>query len=38
MIKNVNTIEEYAKVDKMGMLQQSGETVSLVAAKSVLTV
>ncbi|KAL4768358.1 hypothetical protein BDW60DRAFT_197636 [Aspergillus nidulans var. acristatus] len=27
MIKNVNTIEEYAKVDKMGMLQQSGETI-----------
>ncbi|EAA62008.1 hypothetical protein AN7428.2 [Aspergillus nidulans FGSC A4] len=27
MIKNVNTIEEYAKADKMGMLQQSGETI-----------
>jgi ubiquitin-like modifier-activating enzyme ATG7 len=38
MIKNVNTIEEYAKADKMGMLQQSGETVSLVAVKNVLTV
>ncbi|KAL4746772.1 hypothetical protein BDW72DRAFT_210161 [Aspergillus terricola var. indicus] len=27
MIKNVNTIEEYAKVDKMCMLQQAGETI-----------
>ncbi|KAL5040900.1 hypothetical protein BDW71DRAFT_192880 [Aspergillus fruticulosus] len=27
MIKNVNTIEEYANADKMGMLQQSGKTI-----------
>jgi ubiquitin-like modifier-activating enzyme ATG7 len=28
-IKNVNTIEEYTKTDKMSMLQQAGKTVSL---------
>ncbi|KAL4937157.1 hypothetical protein BDV06DRAFT_216097 [Aspergillus oleicola] len=27
MIKNVNTIEEYANIDKTGMLQQSGKTI-----------
>ncbi|KAL4927442.1 putative autophagy ubiquitin-activating enzyme ApgG [Aspergillus undulatus] len=27
MIKNVNTIEEYENIDKMGMLQQSGRTI-----------
>jgi Ubiquitin-like modifier-activating enzyme ATG7 N-terminus len=28
MIKNVNTIEEYRGIDKGGMLQQAGRTVS----------
>jgi hypothetical protein len=28
IIKNVNTIEEYSNTDKVGMLQQSGKTVS----------
>ncbi|KAL4801393.1 hypothetical protein BDV18DRAFT_149322 [Aspergillus unguis] len=27
MIKNVNTIEEYANVDKLGMLHQAGKTI-----------
>ncbi|KAL2844300.1 hypothetical protein BJY01DRAFT_189073 [Aspergillus pseudoustus] len=27
MIRNVNTIEEYANADKVGMLQQSGRTI-----------
>lgn len=28
IIKNVNTVEEYANIDKIGMLRQSGKTVS----------
>ncbi|KAL4912127.1 hypothetical protein BDW62DRAFT_216594 [Aspergillus aurantiobrunneus] len=27
IIKNVNTIEDYANIDKMGMLQQAGKTI-----------